>query len=74
MIQQKLKTVLTFFYTSEANRDRCHQQILYGSCLYIPQEFCTPSMHQATLCTKTVFLIGEVGTRAIVISQLLPHE
>ena len=74
MIQQKLKTVLKFIYTSEANRDRCHQQILYVSCPYIPQEFCTSSMYQAALCEKTVFLIGEVGSRAIVISQLLPHE
>jgi len=74
MIQQKLKTVLKFFYTSEANRDRCHQQILYVCCLHIPQEFCTRSMHQAALCEKTVFLIGEVGSKAIVVSKLLPHE
>ena len=71
MIKWKLKTVLKFFYTSEANRDRCHQQILYVSCLYIPQEFCTPIMHQAALCEKTVFLIGEVRSRAIVVKSVV---
>jgi muramidase (phage lysozyme) len=73
MIKPKLNAVLKFVYISEANRNRCHRQILYVSCLYIPQEFCTSSMHPAALWEKTMFLTGEVASRAVVISQLLPR-
>jgi hypothetical protein len=73
MIKPKLKAALKFVYISEASRDRCHQHVLYVSCLYISQEFCTSSMHPAAVYEKTMFLTGEVMSRAIVISQLLPH-